>query len=261
MGFVRWLKQILLPLFAVGMYLFLYIPILIMLVFSFNQNKLGYFWTGFTVKWYVQLLHTRELWFSLSNSLIVAAFAVFLSLLFAVMIVYGLGRWLDKFFSLFYVSVVVPEIIIAVGLMAVFSLLHVQLGLGTLIIGHTLLGLGYAVPMIHGRYSELDGSLVEASYDLGASGWQTFYKIILPFLYPSLLSAGLFVFIMSLDDFLISFFCTGSTSQTLSLYIFALIRSGVSPMINALSMGMLFITSGLVLMYSWITKKSDFRII
>jgi spermidine/putrescine transport system permease protein len=257
MRIIRRLQQAWLPLFVIAMYLFLYLPIIIMLVFSFNKNKLGYVWTGFTFEWYQQLFNSRELLFALSNSLIIAFSAVFLSLCLSVMIVYSLGKRLDKFFSLFYASAMVPEIIMAVGLMAIFSQMHVQLGLVTLIIGHTLLGLGFSVPIIHPRYSELQESIIEASYDLGASKWQTFYKIILPYLYPSLLSAGLIVFIFSLDDFLISFFCTGPSSQTLSLYIFAQIRSGVSPTINALSMGMLLVSTILVLLYSWISKKTS----
>jgi len=142
-------------------------------------------------------------------------------------------------------------------LLAIFSWLVIPLGLSALIVGHTLLGLGFVVPMIHARYSELDKSLLEASADLGASTVQTFFKVILPFLYPALVSAALLVFIISLDDFLIAFFCAGPTSQTLSLYIFALIRSGVSPVVNALSMFMLGVSTLLVLIYSYVSKKSS----
>ena len=254
---VRRFKPILLPAFVLAMYLFLYIPIAIMLIFSFNDSEIGYFWISFTTKWYSQLFEAQELWFALKNSLIVAVASVVLSLFFGLMVVYSLGKRLDKFFSIFYLSAMVPEIIIAVGLLVVFSWLVIPLGLSALIVGHTLLGLGFVVPMIHARYSELDKSLLEASADLGASTSQTFFKVILPFLYPALVAAALLVFIISLDDFLIAFFCAGPTSQTLSLYIFALIRSGVSPVVNALSMLMLGVSTLLVFIYSYVSKKSS----
>ncbi|HJM68644.1 MAG TPA: ABC transporter permease [Candidatus Babeliales bacterium] len=251
------LKRFWLPTTVLGLYLFLYVPIIIMLIFSFNNNQLGYYWTGFTLEWYQQLFQAQELWFALKNTLVIAFASVFLSLTFGLMIVYSFGKKLDKFFSIFYLSAMVPEIVIAVGLLSIFSWLVIPLGLNTLIIGHTLLGLGFVVPILHARYAEMDSRLLEASADLGASTAQTFFKVILPFLYPALVSAAMLVFIISLDDFLIAFFCAGPKSQTLSLYIFALIRSGVSPVVNALSMFMLMVSTLLVLLFSYVTKKSS----
>ena len=173
-------KNLWLPILVGALYLFLYIPIIIMLVFSFNDNQLGYFWTGFTTKWYSQLFEAQELWFALKNSLIVAVSSVILSVTFGVMIVYSLGKKLNSFFSIFYLSAMVPEIVVAVGLLLVFSWLSIPLSLSSLIAGHTLLGLGFVVPMLHARYAELDNSLLEASADLGATTRQTFFKVILP---------------------------------------------------------------------------------
>lgn len=257
---INFIKRNVLTAFVLGLYLFLYIPIIIIVLFSFNNNKLGYYWTGFTTKWYSELLDATELWYALKNSLIIASASVFLSLVMGIMIVYSFRKKFDAFFSLFYLSAMVPEIIIAVGLLSIFSFFIVPLGLNTLIVGHTLLGLGFMVPIIHARFNELDERLLEASADLGATSWQTFYKVVLPFLSPSLISGSLLVFIISLDDFLISFFCTGPTSQTLSLYIFAMIRSGVSPVINALSTCMLIVSSVLVFVYSFMTSKTGERL-
>ena len=148
-----------------------------------------------------------------------------------------------------------PEIVLAVGLLSLFSFFAIPLGSITLIIGHTLLGLGYVIPILHGRFVELDRSLIEASYDLGATQRQTFFAIVLPLLMPALLSSGLLVFIISLDDFIVSFFCAGASVQTLPLYIFAVIRSGSSPMINALSTIMLIFTSFFVLIFSFLQIK------
>jgi len=148
-----------------------------------------------------------------------------------------------------------PEIVLAVGLLSLFSFFSVSLGATTLIVGHTLLGLGYVIPILHGRFAEMDANLIEASYDLGATQRQTFFKIVLPLLSPALIAAGLLVFIISLDDFIISFFCAGASVQTLPLYIFTVIRTGASPMINALSTIMLLVSSVLVLALSFFQVK------
>ena len=125
----------------------------------------------------------------------------------------------------------------------------------TIIAGHTLLGLGYVIPILYDRFIELDESLIEASYDLGATKRQTFFSVVLPLLAPAMIASGLLVFIISLDDFVISFFCAGASVQTLPLYIFSVIRTGASPMINALSTIMLIVSSFLVLLLSFVQVK------
>ena len=249
---MRWqaITRYALPMWASFVYLFLYTPIAILVVFSFNSSGSMHEWGGFTLKWYVELFRSPEIWRALQNTFLVASVSVLLSLVMGVLFVYWGGRYrLDKFTGLFYAGVALPEIVIAVSLLSFFSFFSVPLGLTTLIAGHTLLGLGFVIPIIRTRYLELDYSLTEASLDLGASEVQTFFKIILPLLAPALVAGGLLVFILSLDDFLISFFCSGATAQTLSLYIFGLIRLGVSPVINALSTLMLAASSLLVLIF------------
>lgn len=239
-----------LPIFAAGTYIFLYTPIAILVVLSFNASDFPYHWGGFTTKWYRALLHEPEVFVALKNSLIVAFASVALSLTMGLLFVYWGGRHkLQRLMPLFYAGVALPEIVMAVGLLSFFSFFAVPLGLTTLIAGHTLLGLGFVIPIIRTQFLELDYALTEASLDLGASETQTFFKVILPLLTPALVAGGLLVFILSLDDFLISFFCSGPTSQTLSLYIFGMIRLGVSPLINALSTMMLAISSLLVLVF------------
>ena len=119
-------------------------------------------------------------------------------------------------------------------------------GLHTLIVGHTLLGLGYTIPILYNSFSAFDPCLIEASLDMGATNRQTFFKIVLPIIFPSLLASGLLVFILSFEDFLIAFFCSGTDAQTISLYIFAMLRTGVSPEINALAMFMILMSTILV---------------
>jgi spermidine/putrescine transport system permease protein len=235
-----------LPLFVASFFLFLYIPIVVLIIFSFNASTLPYEWGGFTTAWYTQLFASKEAWSALNNSLIVACMSVLLSVTMAVLVVYYGSERYGRYFPLFYGTLVIPEIVMAVGILGFFSLFSVTLGFSTLIAGHTLLGLGYAVPIIHARFAELEKHLTEASLDLGATRAQTFFRIILPLLTPSLFVASLLIFVLSLDDFLIAFFCAGAETQTLPLYIFSVVRSGGSPIVNALSMIMILIGSLLI---------------
>lgn len=237
--------------FVTLVYLFLYVPIAVLIVFSFNTSAFPDKWVGFSLKWYEALFQSTEIWAAFKNSLLVACSSVILSLTMAVFFVSYVSRdRLSRFIPAFYLNLIIPEIVVAVGLLTLFSFFSIPLGITTLIAGHTLIGLGYAVPIVYARFMELDESIIEASLDLGANQHQTFYGVILPLLKPALFAAGLLVFILSFDDFLISFFCSGTSSQTLSLYIFAMIRTGVTPTVNALSTLLLLISSILVLIFS-----------
>ena len=196
------------PIMVAAFYLFLYIPIFVLIIFSFNNNAYTHSWVGFTTHWYTDLFTSTEVWYALKNSLVIASASVVLSLtLGSTLIFFGSRSAVKRLLLLFYGSLAMPEIVLAVGLLSLFSFFSVSLGTITLIVGHTLLGLGYVIPILHGRFVELDVHLIEASYDLGATQRQTFFNIVLPLLAPALVAAGLLVFIISLDDFIISFFC------------------------------------------------------
>lgn len=254
---MRSLSGTFLPIFVACFFLFLYIPIIILIVFSFNASSGTHELSSFSFKWYRELFKSPEVWAALINSLIVACSSVILSISMAVLLVYYSGPQMRRFFGLFYGSLLVPEIVLAVGMLGFFSLLGVYLGFATLIVGHTLLGLGYAVPLINGRYSELERQLSEASLDLGATRTQTFFRIILPLLRPAVLSAAILIFVISLDDFLIAFFCAGPQSQTLPLYIFSVIRSGGSPLVNALSTVLIAVGSLLVMLMALLQTRKN----
>lgn len=252
------LGRIALPLWVSLVYLFLYIPIIVLIVFSFNSIAFPYRWESFSLKWYHELFYAADLWKAASNSVIVGLSSVVLSLFIGLFFVmWNASRKNDYLLSFFYPNLIVPEIILAVGLLSFFIFFNVPLSLGTLIVGHTLLGLGYAIPIIHESFTSIDSRLVEASTDLGATPTQTFVKVILPILKPSLIAAGLLVFILSLDDFLIAFFCAGSDSQTLSLYIFSMFRVGVSPEVNALATLMITVSSFLVFLFCSLRVKEQ----
>lgn len=251
-------KMYALPLFVVSVYLFLYVPIIILILFSFNKSSLTYQWGGFSLVWYKTLFQSVEVWHALQNSLIVAGASVFLSLAMGLLLVFNKSQWASKFMFLFYGLLAAPEIVLAVGLLGIFSLYSIPFGLTTLIAGHTLIGLGYVVPIIHARFVELEYHLTEAALDLGATQTQTFFTIILPLLSPALLASALLVFIVSLDDFIIAFFCSGATTQTLPLYIFSVIRTGATPLVNALSVLLLCVSSLIVIIFATLNVKKSF---
>lgn len=248
-----------LPVLSLAVYIFLYVPIAVLVIFSFNKSELPFTWEGFSLRWYYELWRSSEIWHALANSFIVAFSAVFLSSTMAVLYVfYGTQRIIKKLYITFYASLATPEIVIAVGLLSLFSLFAIPLGLTTLIAGHTLIGLGYVVPIVHARYQELDKQYMEASLDLGATEGQTLRYIMIPLLRPALLASGLLVLVLSLDDFIISFLCSGGATQTLPIYIFVMIRSGATPVVNALSTLLLLLSSILVLIFSSLhIKKMD----
>lgn len=243
-------------------YLFLYVPLIVLLVFSFNTEGFPSPWKGFTLKWYHELFHSSHLWASFLNSAIVAVCSTGISLTMGVFLIFyaAQGGRVGNFLNLFYGNLVIPETVLAVGLLGFFTFISIPLGLITLVLAHSVLGLGFVIPIVYARFLELDHRMTEASLVLGATPIQTFFKVTLPLLRPALIVTGLLVFVISFDDFILSYFCAGSTSQTLSLYILSMLRSGVSPVVNALSAVLLLFSTLLVLLFFTISQKSRTRI-
>lgn len=241
-----------LPVFTTLLYLFLYVPIIVLIVFSFNNNPFSYDWLGFTNQWYVQLFESIEAWTAIKNSFIVATSSMLLSVSMGVFFVfYGAYRYVQSFLPLFYASLAIPEIVLAVGLLSFFSFFNISLGITSLIASHTLLGLGYVVPIVYMQFVQLDPHIMEASYDLGATRMQTFLTIALPLLSPALFTSAVLVFLISFDDFVLSFFCSGTSTQTLPMYIFSILRAGDdAPLVTALSTLLLIGSSILVFIFS-----------
>lgn len=239
-------------------YAFLYIPIIVFFIFSFNNAPFPAPWVGFTLHWYRELWFETDIWIAVANSLIVAFSAVLLSSCMAIFLVFYAIHRSTKLVGLaayFYGNLIVPEIVFAVGLLAFLKTLQVPLGALTLIIAHTVLGLGYMVPILYSRYEELDFRLLEAAQDLGATPIQAFFTVILPLLKSALLGAALLVFIISFDDFVLAYFCSGTTFQTLPLYILSMLRIGVSPIVNAFSTLLLLLSGVFVLVYASFTLR------
>ena len=232
-------------------YLFLYLPILILIVFSFNAKSFPSPWDSFTLRWYQELFGSSALWNSFMNSLLVAIISTSLSLLLGVFLIFfrAQGGKVQKALPLFYGNLIIPETMLAISLLSYFTLFKIELGITTLIVAHSVLGLGFVIPILYTRFLQLDKHLTEASEALGASSLQTFIKITLPLLRPTLLATGLLIFILSFDDFILSYFCSGTSIQTLSLYLLSTLRAGVSPIVNALSTILLLLSSILVMLF------------
>lgn len=239
-------------------YLFLYLPFILLIIFSFNNDPFVFHWQGFTTQWYAHLFKSIEIRSAFQNSVIVASISAVLSLCMGTLLVcYAVKNVVTKLQPLFYAILIIPEIIVAVSMLGYFAHIGVPVGFTTLIAGHTLLGLGYVVPMVYDRFLALDKRLLEAAYDLGASRTQVIRTIIIPLLRPTLFSSALLTFIVSFDDFVISFFCAGGSAQTLPMYIFAIIKAGMSPVVAALATMLLILSSLLVAMFSILNARSS----
>lgn len=219
--------------------IFFYLPLLMLIVYSFNEGK-SMVWKGFSLKWYKELfVYSDNIWKAFRYSLVVAVVSGLISTTIGTLGAIGLQwhefRGKKALQTLLYVPLVIPEIILGVSLLIMFSTIKFELGLTTIFIAHTTFNIPFVLFIVLSRIEEFDYSIVEASYDLGANEWQTLTKVILPAIFPGILSGFLIAVTLSFDDFVTTFFVAGPGSSTLPLRIYSMIRLGVSPVINALS--------------------------
>lgn len=218
--------------------LFMYIPVFMVILYSFNASRIGSVWTGFTFSWYGELFRRRDLWEGLNNSVFVASVASTLSTALGLCAALGLPRWRSQTRitaqGLLALPLVVPDMIMAVSLAMLFHAAGVRLGKTTIVLSHVAFGLSYAYVVIAAAVSDFDESLIAAALDCGATPWGAFRRVTVPILMPSLVVAWLLVFALSFDDFLIAFFTKGPGSDTLPIKIYSQMRFGVRPSTNAL---------------------------
>lgn len=240
--------------FIVSM-LFFYIPLVILVVFSFNEGK-AMIWKGFSIKWYKELfLYSGNIWAACRYSIFIALISGIISTIIGTLAAISLQWHSYKFKKylqvLTYLPLIIPEIILGVSLLILFASIHLQLGFTTIFIAHTTFNIPFVLFIILSRLEEFDYSIVEAAYDLGATEWQTLVKIILPSIRPAIISGFLIAVTLSFDDFVTTFFVAGPGSSTLPLRIYSMIRLGVSPVINALSVFLI----GIAIILTLSTKK------
>lgn len=225
---------------------FLFLPLFVIIAYSFNAGKSSTF-TGFSLEWYKKLFFDSEpLWAALLNSLIVAFSSAALATVLGTLAAIGISWYKFKgkayIQTVTFLPMVLPEVIVGVSMLIFFSGIKLPLGLFSIFVAHTTFCLPFVFLMVLARLDEFDFSIIEASHDLGATEKQTMYKVIIPAIFPGIMSGFMMAVTMSLEDFVITFFVSGPGSTTLPLYVYSMIRFGVSPVINALSFVMILAT-------------------
>jgi spermidine/putrescine transport system permease protein len=219
---------------------FLFAPIVVLVIFSFNQAKSGTDWAGFSTKWYSALQHNDAALKAFRNTLQVAFVSTFFATIIGTLAAFALTRFQFRgrsgYSTLIFVSLVMPEIVMAVALTAFLRRgIHVELSIKTVIAAHITFCIAFVVVVVKARLAAFDNRLIEAAADLGATPLQGFLRIVLPLAAPGIAAGAMLAFVISLDDVVITAFTSGPGSTTLPLYIYSALRFGVSPSINALS--------------------------
>ncbi len=243
---------------------FLYIPILILVIYSFNESKLVTVWGGFSTKWYAGLLQNEQLmdaaWTTLRVAFISASMATVLGTMAALVLV-RMGRFRGRtlFSGMIFAPLVMPEVITGLSLLLLFVAINFDRGFWTIVLAHATFTMCFAAVVVQARLTDFDQSVEEAAMDLGASPVATFFQVTLPIIAPSVVSAWLLAFTLSLDDLVIASFTTGPSATTLPMKIYSQVRLGVTPEINAISTIMIaFVTVG-VLIASYMTRMQSTR--
>ena len=224
----------------------MYVPIVLVIIYSFNESKISSVWDGFSLKWYVDLFKDESMFEALLNSIVLGLSSSFAAAIIGTLGAVGSskvelkGKGIVEYIST--LPIMIPEIILGMVFMAFFSLIGLPFGMTTLIIAHTAFCIPYVFMMVKARLVGMDKSLEEAAQDLGASKVRAFFDIILPLIIPAIASGMLLSFAMSFDDVIISVFVTGVNSNTLPLKIYSQLKTGVTPKINALCTLMFFVT-------------------
>lgn len=239
----------------------MHLPIIIVIVYSFNSSKISSVWGGFSFKWYKELLRDKSMFDAVVNSLILASTSSILAAIIGTLAAVGMpkvnlpGKGVVEYLST--LPIMIPEIILGMVFLTYFSLIRLPFGMLTLVIAHTSFCIPYVYMLVKARLVGIDKSLAEAAKDLGASEIRVFFDITLPLILPAILSGMLLSFAMSLDDVVISIFVTGVNTNTLPIKIYTQLRTGVTPKINALSTLMLGANLLICLLSVWIGKQGS----
>lgn len=253
--------QALFSLYALLFYFFLYAPIVLVVIFSFNISRFPTNWVGFTFDWYKQLFGDYAIGLALRNTLIVSITSTIISTIIGTMISVGIERYRFRGKSpldaLLFLPIIIPDIAMAIMLLAFFVLVKFELGLPTIIISHVAFNIAFVAVIVRARMASIDPALEEAANDLYANEWRSFWRVTFPLLLPGILGGALFAFTLSLDDYVITFFTSGPGSTTLPVRIYSMVKRGITPEINALSTLMLFASMLLVPLSLWLQRKGD----
>jgi spermidine/putrescine transport system permease protein len=252
----RWLKAVLLVNFV-----FLYFPIVALIAFSFNDSKRNITWQGFTFKYYEKAFHNTGLHEAFFNTLQIASTSTVVSTILGAMLGLILHRYRFRgkgaFDSWIHLPIVIPEVCLGVAMLAFFTMFDIPLGLMTVTVSHIAFSIPFVAVVIRSRMSGFDPALEEASQDLGASEWQTFWGVTFPYMLPGVVAGALLALTLSLDDFVITFFTSGPGSTTFPIKIYSMVRFSVTPEVNAASTVLIVLTLTFTILAMWIQGRSD----
>ncbi|MEQ9238195.1 ABC transporter permease [Coleofasciculus sp. E2-BRE-01] len=247
--------------FSLLMFFYMYLPILVLTFYSFNQSAYSANWQGFTLEWYIKLFSDVRVLKSLQNSLTVAFVAVVISAVIGTLMAVGLVRYQFMGKGLYrgvsYLPLIIPDIAMAVATLVFLAVIGTPLSLWTIVAAHVVFCLAYIAFVVSSRISSLDPYLEEAALDLGATPFQAFIKVLLPELMPAIIAGCLISFVLSMDDFLIASFTAGTGSTTLPMEIFSRIRTGVKPDINALSVILIGASGAIAFVGEWLRYQGE----
>lgn len=224
---------------------FLFLPILVIILFSFNTSSLNIIFEGFTFDWYKELFNNKTLLEALYNTLIVAFTSTIISTIIGTISAYALKKYDFPFkniiLELLYIPIVIPEIVLGISLLAIYTLFKLELGLFTLILAHICFSIPFVIINVRSVLDNMDPNIEKAASDLGASKLKTFFYVVIPTILPGILSGAQLALTLSLDDVVISYFTAGPGSNTLPLHVYSIIKTGVTPDVNALITIMLLV--------------------
>ena len=236
-------------------YAFLYLPLAIVVIYSFNDSRLNAEWVGFTLSWYQKLFSNHDMRLAAMNSLIIAITSGTLATILGTAAGIGMHKLKARWLSLLVLApVAMPEILLGVSLLLFFlQVLNLTLGMVSIILAHTTFSIGFVAIVVNARLAGVDDNIFEAAKDLGASPWRTFKEITFPLIKPAVIAGAVMAFTLSLDDFVITFFTAGVGVSTLPLQIYSMIKVAVTPEINALSSLLMLLTLSVILITSRLT--------
>ena len=236
---------------AAFVYLFLYGPIVVLIVLSFNETGLPTAWGGFSTRWYGALLANQGIIDAAVNSIVVAIVSTLLATAIGTLLALGLeqGRRSSLLDALAFTPMIIPDIVLAIALLSFYSLVQMALGLHSIILSHVVFNIAFVCAVVRARLKHFDHAIVEAALDLGASEWRAFWGVTLPVIFPGVLAASLLAFTLSVDEFIIAFFTAGAgpSSTTFPMKVYAMIRFGVTPEVNAIAAIVLAVSFTLIL--------------
>ncbi len=237
---------------SLAVFAFLYIPLAVVVIFSFNDSLLNAEWVGFTTAWYGKLFANDDMLGAAANSLLIALLSSLIATLLGAMAGLAMHRYRPRWLPFLVLTpVAMPEILLGVSLLLFFrQVLDLSLGLVSILIAHITFSIGFVAIIVRARLAGMDESIFEAARDLGATPWATFRRITLPLILPALLAGFLMAFTLSIDDFVITFFVAGVGVNTLPLQIYSMIKVAVTPEVNAISTLLMALTLSLILLAS-----------